>query len=485
MILTACSDGSLRLWDALSGKRIHQPAGPRNFAIFTADWSPDGKYWVSSGQQEQLQLWDAKTRRGIRNIVRHPKAVLSVAFSPDGSRLASASEDRTLAVRDVATGQNSFSILAPTTVRSVAWSPDGQMLASGNADGTVRLYGVKSRLPMKTLYLHNERVSDVCFSPDGSHLLSASFDGTIQKWKIANTLDNLIDVAAGTPNSGRERIAWGPNPGQVAFPLGADIIVRDSLEQPPRRFIGKRDSISDLRWSPDGKAMATTTYKGTAQVWDVASASVTHDLDIQANKTLAVTWAPNGKRIAFAVDDGIAIWDLKTVSEVARVVCGQGSINCVDWNSTGNYLAAAGAQGLVHLYDPDSLEPIGSFADHTNGVSSIRFSPDGTLLASAGVDQIVRIWEVKKGNLLHAMAGHARYIRSLCWSPNGDRLASGGGDSLLRIWNPILGQEVISLSGHTSAIRAIDWSADGRRIATVSWDKTIRVWDASKNFPAQ
>jgi hypothetical protein len=148
-------------------------------------FSPDGRRIVS-GSDDTIRLWDAETGQPVgQPLTGHTDAVLSVAFSPDGHRIASGSWDKTVRLWDAGTGQPVGQPLTghQNAVRSVAFSPDGRRIVSGSDDFTILLWDAETGQPGgQPLTGHTDRVSSVAFSPDGRRIVSGSDDKTVRVW---------------------------------------------------------------------------------------------------------------------------------------------------------------------------------------------------------------------------------------------------------------------------------------------------------------
>jgi hypothetical protein len=206
-LLAATSQSGVRLYSMTALRQVPRlfqvPSGPTLAVAF----SPDSSLMVTGHNDTMVRIWDVSTG-GLRALLRgHMQPVWAVAFSPDGTRVASASgnpatnEDSTVRLWDVAT-RAQIAVLQGHSgaVLAVAFSPDGKLLASGGTDRSVRLWDVASASPGTVLPSHAQAVRALAFSPDGSWLASAGDDGLIGLWEVGPgqqvTLDNTSPVMA-------------------------------------------------------------------------------------------------------------------------------------------------------------------------------------------------------------------------------------------------------------------------------------------------
>src|SRR2546425_555088 len=150
-------------------------------------WSPDGKRIASGSDDNTVQVWDATTGGKMLIYRGHSSPVWVVAWSPDGRRIASGSDDRTVQVWDAFTGAKLFTYRGHADdVHAVAWSPDGKRIASGSADGTGQVWDAADGGHVYTYSGHSLSVNAVAWSPDGKRIASGSYDQTVQVWDAAN-----------------------------------------------------------------------------------------------------------------------------------------------------------------------------------------------------------------------------------------------------------------------------------------------------------
>jgi len=198
MLASGAGDHKIQLWDVATGRELRTLIG-RTETVWSVAFSPDGQTLASGSDGQTITLWDVSTPysplsirpsgRVLRTLTGHADRVSSIAFSPDGSILASGSGDETIKLWDVSTGRVLRTLTGHTdTVRSVAFSPDGQTLASGSFDNTIKLWDVGTGRELRTLTGHTNAVYSVAFSPDGQMLASGSYDHTINLWDVDRIL---------------------------------------------------------------------------------------------------------------------------------------------------------------------------------------------------------------------------------------------------------------------------------------------------------
>ncbi|KAJ5917529.1 hypothetical protein N7466_011083 [Penicillium verhagenii] len=447
-------------------------------SVESITWSPDGSRLASGSRDKTVRIWDPATGQSVSTLEGHSHWVRSIAWSPDGSRLASGSGDDTVRIWDPATGQSVSTLEGHNGwVQSIAWSPDGSRLASGSSDKTVRIWDPATGQSVGTLEGHNGWVQSIAWSPDGSRLASGSCDKTVRIWDPAT--GQSVSTLEGHSDWVRS-IAWSPDGSRLAS--GSDdntVRIWDpATGQSMSTLEGHSHWVRSIAWSPDGSRLASGSSDNTVRIWHPATGQSTSTLEGHNRSVQSIAWSPDGSRLASGSgDDTVRIWDPATGQSVSTLEGHSHSVQSIAWSPDGSRLASGSGDDTVRIWDPATGQSVSTLEGHSDWVRSIAWSPDGSRLASGSDDNTVRIWDPATGQSMSTLEGHSHWVRSIAWSPDGSRLASGSSDNTVRIWHPATGQSTSTLEGHNRSVQSIAWSPDGSRLASGSLDETVRIWD--------
>ncbi|NEO20937.1 AAA-like domain-containing protein [Moorena sp. SIO4A5] len=440
--------------------------------VFSVAFSPDGQRLATASVDGTARIWDNQGNE-IAVLTGHQDSVFSVAFSPDGQRLATASVDGTARIWD--NQGNEIAVLTGhhDRVWSVAFSQDGQRLATASVDGTARIWDNQGN-EIAVLTGHQGWVFSVAFSPDGQRLATASSDGTARIW---DNQGNQIALLT-RHQSSVESVVFSPD-GQRLATASSDGTARiwDNQGKELAVLRGHRDEVWSVAFSPDGQRLATASKDGTARIWDLQG----HELTVLTGHqswVSSVAFSPDGKTLATASWDNTArIWELQG-NEIALLTGHQSSVESVAFSPDGKTLATASMDKTARIWELQGNE-IALLTGHQSSVESVAFSPDGKTLATASMDKTARIWD-NQGNEIAVLTGHRDEVWSVAFSPDGQKLATASKDNTARIWDN-QGNQIALLTGHQFWVYSVAFSPDGQKLATASSDHTARIWDNQGN----
>jgi WD40 repeat protein len=424
--------------------RIEQTVFAETFGgIFSVAFSPDGQRLATSDTKGDIQIWDAQTETQLIRCQGHHHWTWAVAFSPNGQYLASVSDDRLVKLWEVETGRCLQTYEGHTSsVNAVAFNPNGQLLASCGQDATIRLWDTdpKTLKPeIQTLVGHTERIWAIAFSPDGQTLASGGEDCSIRIWDLS---------------TGNCYTAW----------------------QAHDRW------VRSLAFSPDGKQLASCSYDQTIKLWDIQRQDCIRTFCGHRQPVTAIAFSPNGQYlVSSSFDRTLKLWDAVSGNCLKTFLGHSSRIWSVAYHSNGQQIVSGGDDHATKFWNLKTGRCTKTLVGHTNAVLSLDLSPNGVYLASGHEDRGIRIWDLKKGEIVRTLREHTNRVWSVAFQPATSQplLASGSADYTLKLWDWSSGHCLVTLQGHKSWIWRIVFSPDGKQLASSSYDHTVKLWDVA------
>ncbi|HEY4033249.1 MAG TPA: serine/threonine-protein kinase [Ktedonobacteraceae bacterium] len=311
------------------------------------------------------KVWDTQSPTQLAKVSRlagtllcayqgHSEGVQAVAWSPDGSRIASGSSDETVQIWDATTGTRAGIYRGHAgSVSTIAWSPDGTRIASGSDDGTVQIWNTTTGMQVGTYGSHSHAVCTVAWSPDGVLIASGSFDKTVRVW----------DASTG------KRVLT---------------------------YRGHSDSVEAVAWSPSGTQVASGSDDGTVQIWHVSTGEQVLTYRGHAKTVYTLAWSPDGTRVVSGSDDGtVQIWDTSAGEQVRIYRRHLGYISAAVWSPNGSCIASGSFDKTVRVWDASTGKRILTYRGHSHWVETVAWSPDGTRIASGDYNGVMHVWQAE------------------------------------------------------------------------------------------
>ncbi|MFD4460057.1 TIR domain-containing protein [Nocardia sp. NPDC058480] len=402
-------------------------------------------YRIPTETKREFALLNAIHQQGkLRKIVHMNRVeVASVAYSPDGKRIAAAGGSE-IQLLDAVTWKPIGTLLAghKSEVIRIAFSPDGTRLVSSGRDRTVRLWDTGSQQQVGAeMRGHTGPVMGVAFSPDGRHIVSASTDKTVRLWD-ADTRQQIGEMTEHTMPV--TSVAFG-----------------------------------------EGGLIASGDFGGTVRLWDAQSGLPSGEpLTVYTDSAVnSLSFDHKGDRLVVAGFD-VQQWDTRTHRQIGEPLREHtAAVGYVTYSRDSTVIASASDDKTIRLWDAMAGRPLGEPLDgHELIVSSVALHPDSGRILSGSLDSTVREWEVGGGRTMH----HGAKVLGADVSPNGRHIVSGGTDGIIRQWDTATGAQLGPLiRGEHGIFQIAEYTAEGTQVAATGFSPKslaltdIQLWDAA------
>lgn len=571
--------GEIKMWHLHSGTENRTYKGPIGRVAEVA-LRPDGAVFATGGDDGTVRLWDAKHSPESLALPNHFGPVHKAVFSPDGRFVASGAADGFVRVRDARTGEDVLEISTGGSVRSVAFSPDGKRLATMTAQGAgaapvrhrpmpmpapgappkpaepkrgavVQIWDAHTGKELLTLAGHDGNGASLVFSPDGKQIATAADAPVVAQPQPRDA------VRLGGGSAGGEIKIWDAG-------TGGEL----------RTLKGHAGPIASLAYSPDGTRLVSGSGDRNVRVWNSQTGEELQLLEAPGGEVFDVAYAPDGKHVAAAVADScvperpgeVVIWHADS-GKIARTLRGhRRGIASIAYSADGRRLVSGGGcggpsgcwgPGTPAVAPPAPAAPRGAMtfggglfglpllaASLTPGFGHRRGHGAACYGAGAGAIDEIKVWDMQSGLELLHLQGHSSTVQkkvtekipvtkqvprqvtvpvvvdgktvnrtetkyetilteetrvkdvvvsigacvtAVAFSPDGDRIASADHMGGVRLWDAHLCQPHANLRMYAGVLRTVAFSPDGKRLASAGESGDVcnpcqagevKVWDA-------
>jgi WD40 repeat protein/transcriptional regulator with XRE-family HTH domain/energy-coupling factor transporter ATP-binding protein EcfA2 len=459
--------------------------------IWSVAYSPDGTRIATASQDKTAKIWDAATGELLLTLSGHSESVNDVIYSPDGTQIATASQDKTAKIWDAASGQLLLTLSGHAeSVHAVIYNSDGTRLVTASDDKTARVWDAFTGEELLTFSSHGNAVFNAAFSPDGKRVATSGLDENVRIWDAISGNELLtLPFENGDQLRG---LAFSPDGTRIAvtstrFPWGRvwDATTGEVLLS---GFSDHRDVLVDIDFSSDGKLMATGSSDTKAKIWDTMTGEVLYTLSGHTLPVTGVAFNNAGTRLVTVSWDHTArVWDITPASESLFIPIDS------PWSLRTSY-SPDGMQLLtdypsedvakVKVWDAASGKELLTWKREGDSVFLTAYSPDGSQVAMSS-DKNIIVLDAKTGKEQFTLAGHADLITDIGFSPDGSQLASGSGNGEIIIWDMVDGKALLTLQGRTIgsspmiryAVFAVAYSPNGNHLISGDTYGMGIIWD--------
>jgi WD40 repeat protein len=491
--------GFVHLWDARTGAEVASMAGHTSWVRDVA-FSADGTLLASVGA-DAVRIWSVETGETVGTLTDHDRPVSAVAFSADG-RFVASGEGKHLYGGDPAPHVvRIWSLQTHETVAvleghqgdlwALAFSRDDALLAGASSDGTVRIWEVASWQEKATLKGLKAAVECVAFTSDGTELLAGSLKNVVMRW----------DIATAAPVATHR----GPKAGTMCFAIDADRGLAASASQASNggdnsvivweletgavrtRLLGHDypGGVWDVAFSPDGTRVAAGAWEFDVRLWDISGSPPSRVLAGHEHGATQVAVTPDGSLVASGDSAGVLkLWEPASALVVDTIVAHDAPVRGLEFSPDGWWLISGGRDDGVRIWKTSDMTLMRELEDHTGELYAIAVDPTGERLATASMDASIHVYRVE-GWELERTLNPGRSVCALAFSRDGTLLASGTGarvsnsTQVIHIWDVASGDQLHEMGQIAGWVTGLAFSPDGSRLISTGRDNHVRAWETA------
>jgi len=485
-----------------------------------ADFSPDGKYIVSTSEDKTAKLWDIRTGKELHTFYGHTKNVITARFNADGKTITTTSNDNTIKIWNIASG-NLLQTLEANADR-VAFSevsPDGKYFlivqrSTNTKSSTVDIWDIGSGKLVHTL--KDSTMNDIHsldFSPDGKYLLTQNNAANAMMWNISSGQllhvfkMKYVTIWTNGNFKGISSVKFSPDGKRIINLHDVESHLYESRNKDRRAdvwdiandsLLYTLDNVNAAQFSPDGKYILTYKFNdASVELLDAASGSFVAALgatvemveDVTSGNTYrtyhadwikSVQYSPDGHIVTFSGNDSVKIWK----ADMSQSLYALGNVRSIKYSPDGKYMVAACWDSTAKVWDITSGKVVQSFnaaeGDLAGDVYAAKFSDNGQFVFTISYNDIVKVWNVVSGRLIIALKKDDNTgINTIKYSSDNKKIITAAKNNTIKIWDAVSGALVQTFQGNTTLVELAQFSRNGKYVLASFPDTTTKVWEVT------
>ena len=419
--------------------------------------------------------------------VGHTGDVNSAEFSPNGKYVVTSSEDGTAKLFEVTTGTLIHSFNDHTAfVLSAKFSRNGAFIVTASRDSTIKIFNVFSGALIRSIQTKSSYPLSAEFSPNGNRIIAQCVSDP--SYKISRRTCKIFDATTGNLIHSLEEASYGvfnPNGNlfAVAFPDNAARIYETNSRKLIHTLKGHSKTISSVQFSPDGRYVITASYDSTSKIFDVSNGNLIHTISDNTDKLNRSRISPNNKHaITLAFDGTAKIFNISTGSLIHTLNTNIYFSSSPKFSSDGKFVILTENSPLdspkVLLYNVSTGELQYSLEGHTWYILSANFSSDGNYLVTSSSDNTAHIYNLNTGKLIHILKGRTDFIRSVQFSSDDEHIVYCSNRSA-KIFDSSSGMLVHVFKENNERAFLAEFSPNGKLVAIAFGESLVNIFDVS------
>lgn len=388
-------------------------------AINSAKFSPNGRRVVIASDDATVKIWDVKTGNVVHSLEGHSGPISFAIYSPEGKTVLSTGiVDKTAKIWSATTGNLIYTLGDDTpNIKYATFSPDGQTILTICENNAVKIWDAQTGKILHELNAHIDEVNFATFSLNGKLIITTSVDKTA--------------------------IIWNAQSGNLL-----------------RSLLGHEESVISANFSSDNRKVITISKDNTAKIWDLTTGELLKSLEKKS-----VDNFQEKTQLSSSVNQNSPLFKaiFSPDGQIVATIMNDNKVNVWEANS-GNFL---------YKIDGNNKENINEI------INSIEFSPNGKTLLTSSDESIVKLWNTKTGQLELALDEFKDDVTASSFSSDGKQIIAISYDNTVKIWDPEEDHLIQKLEGHTKIVDFAKYSPDGKKIITVNIDNSFRIWDVN------